>query len=163
MLLETMRLPNEADAIAADGSEVRILLRTGGGSVAHYRLHPGQVSTAVAHRTIDEIWFVLGGHGEMWRKYSEEEDIVVLEPGVTLTIPLGTWFQFRSLGGEPLDVIGTTMPPWPGDDEAYEVEGIWEPQNQRQRGAPVTPRLSGRESPGPGDGHLQNRSRRRRV
>jgi mannose-6-phosphate isomerase-like protein (cupin superfamily) len=46
---------------------------------------------------------------------------------VCLTIPLGTHFQFRSHGKEPLSAIGVTMPPWPGEDEAYDVEGPWEP------------------------------------
>ena len=122
---ETKLLPNEADAVAPDGSEVRILLRTDVGSVAHFRLLPGHTSVAVAHRSIDEIWFVVGGRGEMWRKQGEQEEIVTLETGVTLTIPVGTRFQFRSLGVEPLDIVGTTMPPWPGGDEAYEVPGIW--------------------------------------
>ena len=124
---ETKRLPGEADAIAPDGSEVRILLRTDGASVAHFRLRSGQVSTAVAHRTLDEIWFIVRGDGEMWRKQGEQEEVVELELGVSLTIPAGTRFQFRALGDEPLEVVGTTMPPWPGGDEAYEVEGIWEP------------------------------------
>jgi len=45
--------------------------------------------------------------------------------GVCLTIPLGTHFQFRTLGDEPLAALTVTMSPWPGEDEAYPVEGIW--------------------------------------
>ncbi len=52
---------------------------------------------------------------------------VDLAPGVSLTIPVGTHFQFRCDGFEPLTVLGVTMPPWPGPDEAYAVPGIWEP------------------------------------
>jgi mannose-6-phosphate isomerase-like protein (cupin superfamily) len=44
---------------------------------------------------------------------------------VCVTIPLGTHFQFRSLGNEPLAAVAVTMPPWPGDGEAYEVAGPW--------------------------------------
>jgi mannose-6-phosphate isomerase-like protein (cupin superfamily) len=44
---------------------------------------------------------------------------------VCITIPVGTHFQFRSLGPGPLCAIGATMPPWPGHDEAYTVEGKW--------------------------------------
>lgn len=47
--------------------------------------------------------------------------------GGTLTIPVGTHFQFRSFGYEPLSAIGVTMPPWPGDGEAIVVQGKWEP------------------------------------
>lgn len=46
---------------------------------------------------------------------------------MALTIPLGTHFQFRAHGGEPLAVIGVTMPPWPGDAEALRVAGPWTP------------------------------------
>jgi mannose-6-phosphate isomerase-like protein (cupin superfamily) len=95
--------------------------------MAHFQLAPGEVSTAVLHRTVEEIWFVLGGRGEMWRKQGDREEIVVLEAGVCLTIPLGTCFQFRSFGDEPLSAVAVTMPPWPGDDEAQTVDGTWNP------------------------------------
>jgi mannose-6-phosphate isomerase-like protein (cupin superfamily) len=61
----------------------------------------------------------------MWRKLGDEERVDHVEHGVCLTIPLGTHFQFRSIGPEPLAAIGVTMPPWPGDTEAYRVEGKW--------------------------------------
>jgi len=51
-----------------------------------------------------------------------------LRPGTALTIPVGTAFQFRNTGFEPLAAVGVTMPPWPGEDEAMEVAGAWAPQ-----------------------------------
>ena len=48
-----------------------------------------------------------------------------VEAGVAVTIPLGTHFQFRALGAEPMTAVGITMPPWPGEGEAYEVPGTW--------------------------------------
>ena len=113
------------DVIAPDGSEVRILAVASRGSMAHFSLPPGAVSKAVAHRTVEELWLVLGGRGRMWRKLGAREDTVELHPGVSLSIPAGAHFQFRNDGEEPLDCAGVTMPPWPGMDEAYEVEGIW--------------------------------------
>ena len=95
--------------------------------MAHFELLPGSVSTAVAHHTVEEIWYVLGGEGEMWRKQGDREDIVTLTPGTSLTVPLGTAFQFRATGTEPLTAVAITMPPWPGDTEAYSVEGYWQP------------------------------------
>ena len=59
------------------------------------------------------------------RRQNDREEIVAVESGVCLTIPLGTHFQFRALGDEPLAAIAVTMPPWPGGDEAYPVEGTW--------------------------------------
>ena len=95
--------------------------------MAHFELPPGEVAIAVTHKTVEEVWFFLSGRGEMWRKNAEQEEVVTVESGVCITIPLGTQFQFRSLGEEPLCAIAVTMPPWPGEDEAVAVEGIWTP------------------------------------
>jgi mannose-6-phosphate isomerase-like protein (cupin superfamily) len=93
--------------------------------MAHFQLPPGETSAAVAHRTVEEIWYFLAGRGEMWRRQDGHEEVVPVEAGVCLTIPLGTHFQFRSFGDEPLTAIAVTMPPWPGADEAYPVAGKW--------------------------------------
>lgn len=129
MDFDTKRLPVARDAVAPDGSDVRILLRIEEkGSIVHFELPPGQTATAVAHRTVNEIWYFLTGRGEMWRKQNDHEEVVPVDPGICLTIPKGTHFQFRSFGYEPLAAVGVTIPPWPEDeDEAYEVEGKWEP------------------------------------
>ena len=122
---ETKRLPVSRDDVAPDGSDVRVLLALERGGLAHFELGPGRTSGAIAHRTVEEIWFVLGGRGEMWRKQGEQEQIIRMEAGVCLTIPVGTQFQFRSFGYEPLTALAVTMPPWPGEEEAYEVLGPW--------------------------------------
>jgi mannose-6-phosphate isomerase-like protein (cupin superfamily) len=127
----TMTLPNGCDVIAPDGSEVRVLLSLTGGSMAHFSLPAGQVSRAVRHRTVEEIWYVLGGAGEMWRADPGGETVVALSPGVCLTIPVGVRFQFRSLGDEPLAAVAVTMPPWSGDAEAELVEGKWAATGKR--------------------------------
>jgi len=62
----------------------------------------------------------------MWRKLGDQEEIAELGPGVSLTIPTDTHFQFRCDGHEPLNVIGATMPPWPGENEAFFVDGAWQ-------------------------------------
>lgn len=125
--LATMRMAAEPDAIAPDGSEVRMLLGLEAGGMAHFQLAPGETSVAVRHRTVEEIWLVVGGAGEMWRRLGDDERIDRLDAGVCLKIPLGTSFQFRSLRPEPLQIVGVTMPPWPGPDEAILVEGRWGP------------------------------------
>jgi mannose-6-phosphate isomerase-like protein (cupin superfamily) len=122
---DTAWLPADPDVTAPDGSAVRVLLRLAGGSMAHFELGPGQVSRPVAHRHVDEIWYVLRGHGEMWRRQDGREETVPLAPGTCLSIPGGTHFQFRSSAAGPLAVVAVTMPPWPGADEAYPVSGAW--------------------------------------
>jgi mannose-6-phosphate isomerase-like protein (cupin superfamily) len=121
----TKRLGLEADVIAPDGCDVRILAQTSRGSMAHFTLGPGQVARAVAHRTVEEVWYFLAGQGRMWRRQGDEEAIVEVAPGVSLAIPLGTHFQLRNDGVEPLAAVAVTMPPWPGDNEAYLVDGKW--------------------------------------
>ena len=132
---QTKKLPARPDAVAPDGSDVRVLLSVGGGSVAHFQLGPGGTSVAVAHRTVDEVWYFLTGRGEMWRKFGRQEAVVALSTGVCITIPVGTRFQFRAFGYEPLAAVGVTIPPWPGGNEATIVAGLWEPTVQA---GPVT-------------------------
>ena len=120
-------LSRAADATAPDGSEVRILCQSERGSMAHFTLPPGAVSLAVSHRTIDELWFIVTGEGRMWRRAGDEEEVVVLQPGLSLSLPLGTHFQFRCDGEVPLTIVGVAMPPWPGMEEAYPVQGPWAP------------------------------------
>jgi mannose-6-phosphate isomerase-like protein (cupin superfamily) len=124
---DTKRLPAQPLGVAPDGTDVRALLQLTGGSLAHFELAPGKTSIAVTHRTVEEIWFFLSGSGEMWRKQRDREEVVAVNAGICVTIPLGTQFQFRSLGDEPLVSVVVTMPPWPGNGEAYEIEGKWEP------------------------------------
>jgi mannose-6-phosphate isomerase-like protein (cupin superfamily) len=73
---------------------------------------------------------VIAGAGELWRRQDGLTATVELRPGVCLTIPLGTAFQFRSAAGdEPLQVVAATMPPWPvgSEDEARLEDGPWQP------------------------------------
>lgn len=121
----TTTLPADPTVTAPDGSDVRVLLRLSGGSMAHFQLAAGAVSKAVQHRTVEEIWYVLGGSGQMWRRQGESEETVDLAPGTCLTIPVGTAFQFRAGDGGPLSAVAVTMPPWPGEDEAVFVDGRW--------------------------------------
>jgi mannose-6-phosphate isomerase-like protein (cupin superfamily) len=123
----TRQLPAAPDIVAPDGSDVRVLLRTANGSMAHFELAAGRASDPIRHRTVEEIWYVLAGTGEIWRKQGEREEIVPLVPGTCITIPRGTHFQFRASAAAALSAIGITMPPWPGADEAIAVAGIWRP------------------------------------
>jgi mannose-6-phosphate isomerase-like protein (cupin superfamily) len=95
--------------------------------MAHFELASGEISTPIAHRTIDEIWYFIGGRGDMWRRSGETMSTVAVSAGTCITLPVGTHFQFRALGPEPLRAIGVTMPPWPGNEEWYEVDGRWTP------------------------------------
>jgi mannose-6-phosphate isomerase-like protein (cupin superfamily) len=130
-IFEEKKLPALPDTKAPDGSEVRVLLNVSGrGGMAHFRLQPGQVSRLVTHRTVDEIWYVLRGKGQLvrWRLGMKEPEPVDLEADVCVTIPVGTHFQFRADASTQLDILGVTMPPWPQDrEEAVRTVDHWPP------------------------------------
>ena len=60
-----------------------------------------------------------------WRGFMS--GVTVLAPGVSIDIPAGTAFQYRSLSDSELKFICIAMPPWSGDSEVTLVEGIWRP------------------------------------
>jgi mannose-6-phosphate isomerase-like protein (cupin superfamily) len=122
---ETKPLGETPDAVAPDGSAVRLLLALSGGSFAHFELKAGATSQAVAHRSVEEIWWFVSGRGELWRRAGDQESVVAVAPGLSVTIPLGTHFQFRAGSDAPLAFVAITMPPWPGADEAFPVAGPW--------------------------------------
>lgn len=107
--------------MAPDGSEVRLLVAGSGGSMAHFRLAAGEVSIPKQHRSVEELWYFVGGSGEM----CVGDETADVHEGVSLRIPPRTRFQFRSHGPGPLDAVGVTMPPWPGPDEAMDAEEFW--------------------------------------
>lgn len=122
---ETRLTPEKVDAIAPDGSEIRLLATVDSGSMVQATLPLGAVSLAVTHKTVEEVWYFLEGEGQVWRKQGDREDVTEVRPGLSLSIPLGTHFQFRNTGKSPLRFVIVTMPPWPGADEAQRVVDYW--------------------------------------
>ena len=114
---------DEPMVLAPDGSEIRPLLGIAAASAVHCTLPPGAVTQAVRHHTVEEVWYVLSGQGELWR----EAGAVALRPGVATTIPLPGAFQFRAGAGEPLVIFIATFPAWPGPQEAEAARGPWHP------------------------------------
>lgn len=125
----TRTLGDLPDAIAPDGSHVYRLAADAAASMAQFVLPPGQITAAVVHRTVAEYWYVLAGAGRLWRDHAGDAAETALAPGVAVTIPVGTRFQFRNDGADDLRILGVTTPPWPGPDEAVAVTGVWSPRN----------------------------------
>jgi mannose-6-phosphate isomerase-like protein (cupin superfamily) len=113
----TKALLEKYNYLAPDGSEIRLLVELRGGGLCHCKLPEGKVSAAVYHKTVEELWYFLSGEGEVWRKHTDKE--------VSVSVPVGTAFQFRNTGRSPLCFVITTMPPWPGEDEAVPTDGKW--------------------------------------
>jgi len=128
---ESSRVKAAYDVLAPDGSEIRLLHSLDGASLVHCALPVGGVSIPVRHRTVEEVWYFLSGAGQVWRKQGERETVLDVAPGLSLTIPLGTAFQFRNTGAAPLEFIIATTPPWPGEDEAVLLAaGCWDWQQE---------------------------------
>jgi mannose-6-phosphate isomerase-like protein (cupin superfamily) len=118
-------LPEKYDYLAQDCSEIRVLSELEGGGLVRCTLPEGKTSHAVAHKTVEEIWFFLADRGQVCRKNDGYEQVIDVYPGVSLTIPLGTSFQFKNTGKEALCFIIVTIPRWPGGQEAREASGKW--------------------------------------
>jgi mannose-6-phosphate isomerase-like protein (cupin superfamily) len=130
MAWETRTVGDRYDLLAPDGSEIRMLPRVERASMVHCRLGPGQVTRAVRHRSVDELWYCLAGRGELWRNDGNTDEVVDLLAGVAVSIPLGTSFQFRAGPATWLDLLIATAPAWPGADEAIPAQGRWSPALQ---------------------------------
>ena len=125
--MQTRQFPASADARSPAGAEIRYLIEGTTGNMIHSTVPPGQVNRAAVHATVSEFWHVLSGEGQIWRRDDAGEDVTVLEPGVSIDLPVGTAFQYRCTGLEPLRFICISMPPWPGDNEATVIAGPWQP------------------------------------
>ena len=126
--MQTVHLDSAVRGRSPLGAYIRYLLDGRHGNLIHSTVPPGMVGRACHFRTIDEFWFILSGKGEVWRRAPNgTESVTELRPGVSVDIPLGTAFQYRCTGREPLTFICTALPPWPGDDEAVLLDGPWVP------------------------------------
>ncbi len=125
--MKTTRLPEEPDAKSPAGAKICYLMDGTGGNMIHSTVPPGQINKATVHKTVSEFWYILEGRGEIWRDDGENSGVTELVPGTAIDIPVGTAFQYRNVGDEELKFICIAMPPWPGDEEAEYVNGIWEP------------------------------------
>jgi mannose-6-phosphate isomerase-like protein (cupin superfamily) len=129
-MFQTVHAPSY-DERAPDGSTVYPLVRTERASTGLIHLAPGETSATVKHRTVEEIWYVLAGRGELWRSLDGANETVSLTPGTCVTIPAGASFQFRAGHADALEILMFTSPPWPGPEEAEPVGGRWFPSPHR--------------------------------
>jgi mannose-6-phosphate isomerase-like protein (cupin superfamily) len=113
------------DAIAPDGSEIYHLIGDAKlASLVEVRLAAGLVSRPVRHRTVEEIWYVTGGRGRVWRSApgDSQGETVTVRPGDAIRIPTLWTFQFAAAPETGLRFICFTSPPWPGPEEAVVME-----------------------------------------
>jgi mannose-6-phosphate isomerase-like protein (cupin superfamily) len=125
--MKTTILSEKPDARSPAGADIRYLLDGNSGNMIHSAVPPHQINRATLHATVSEFWYVLEGHGEIWRNDGLNSSITELVPGTAIDIPVGTAFQYRNVSNRDLKFICIAMPPWPGESEATYVDGVWEP------------------------------------
>ncbi|MEM9622082.1 MAG: cupin domain-containing protein [Pseudomonadota bacterium] len=125
-LTEPLHVVDCPQETAPDGSLVRPLLQTSAASQCHCTLGAGQVSQAIAHREIAELWYCLSGTGEFYCEVLNHQEPFTVAVGTTWHVPPGKAFQFRNTSTNDLTFLITTLPPWPGEEEAdLQAEGVW--------------------------------------
>ncbi len=110
---------------AADGSTVRILSKTHMASSIHVAIEG--TSNAIYHQSRDEVWYVISGEGEMWRRSAQRE-------AATIKLTPGMSFTNKRQGGPCLQA-------WGGIAAKYVVNYIYETNSKTQIVA--NPRASG--------------------
>lgn len=124
--MKTTPFPKYPDAKSPAGADIRYLMDGTTGGMIHSTVPPHQINRATVHKTVSEFWYILAGHGEIWRDNGIEESVTTLVPGTSIDIPVGTKFQYRNVADVDLTFICVTMPPWSGDEEATFVDGKWQ-------------------------------------
>lgn len=126
------RAASAPDYISPDGADIRLVLRpevegTANHSVCEASFAAGQVSRAIRRRTVEESWYVLEGEAEVWRKPPGADPatgtVTTIVSGEALNIPVGYSFQVRAWTRGRVRLLCSTVPPWPGPDEAIPDEG----------------------------------------
>lgn len=123
--MKTTILPTKPDKKSPAGADVRLIMDGTTGGMIHSTVPPHQINRATVHATVSQFWYVLEGHGEIWRDNGSESSITTLVAGTSIDIPVGTAFQYRNVSNKDLKFICITMPPWPGKSEATFVDGNW--------------------------------------
>ena len=126
--MKTTLLPEYPDKKSPAGADVRFIMDGSTGGMIHSTVPPLQINKPVVHSTVSEFWYVLEGHGEIWRDNGTESNVTSLVAGTSIEIVPGTSFQYRNVSSVDLKFICITMPPWPNDSEAKYIDsGKWEP------------------------------------
>jgi mannose-6-phosphate isomerase-like protein (cupin superfamily) len=87
--MKTTILSEKPDARSPAGADIRYLLDGNSGNMIHSTVPPHQINRATLHATVSEFWYVLEGHGEIWRNDGLNSSITELVPGTAIDIPRG--------------------------------------------------------------------------
>jgi mannose-6-phosphate isomerase-like protein (cupin superfamily) len=138
MTLLTRVLPESRSYPALSGADIRLLIQLPQGELTHASCRSGLVSKSSMLVDHYEMFYVIAGTGELWRKCPEYEGVVALRPGRWAAMPAGTHFQYRALQETTLVFLVAVLPRF---DEAAVRDGDhgpWDPGARPQGSLNVT-------------------------
>src|SRR5690242_8322951 len=106
----TMDLAEEPDRRSPGcDAEIRFLPGFPAADFAHATVEARTASPAAILTEQTELFYVVGGEGELWRRHDGVEEVTRLRTGRSVGIPPGVDYQYRS-GHEPLRLLVATLP-----------------------------------------------------
>jgi len=122
-----VRLNSASLVTAPDGSSLHLLARTKHASLCHGELKANTVSTAVMHKTVEELWYVLSGEGSFYCEALNAGAPFDIGDGTSFALPPRSVFQFKCTSEHSLRFVITTLPAWPGDHEIITAShAVWD-------------------------------------
>jgi mannose-6-phosphate isomerase-like protein (cupin superfamily) len=98
-----------------DGSTIRELMHTAAQSLAEATLAPGQQTERHYHAASEELYYLVGGEGEM--EIDGERSPVTV--GDAILIPPGAWHQITATGESELRFLCCCAPPYTHADTFF--------------------------------------------
>lgn len=114
-------LDSQPPFTTADGSTIRSILDISNAPVANQSLAEASLPLGGAtqrhyHRSSEEIYFILEGHGAM----EIDGETRKVGPGDGVLIPPGAWHQICTEGDTPLRFLCCCAPPYSHDDTFFD-------------------------------------------
>jgi len=73
-MMKTTTIPEQPDGKSPAGADIRFIMDGQTGDMIHSTVPPHQINKATVNATVSEFWYVLEGHGEIWRDKGESSD-----------------------------------------------------------------------------------------
>jgi mannose-6-phosphate isomerase-like protein (cupin superfamily) len=126
----TLTIGEAYDHVSPAGvAEIRLLPSFEQGELAHARARAGRPSRAARLSGIGEMFYVLTGKGELWRKTGGLEDVTPLVPGRSVSLLPEIEYQYRAVDG-PLDFLVFTAPRWQRENWHEAEHSNWDDEGR---------------------------------
>ena len=122
---ETRQLPDAYDRLSPGGvAQIRLLPSFEQGELAHARVVSTQPSRPGRVVGMAELFYVVRGEAELWRRSGDLFDVSPLVPRRCASIPAGVDYQFRA--SEELELVVLTAPRWERENWIDSESPYWD-------------------------------------